>query len=117
MKSIRNHFLSRIIALIAGLAFLNMSFILAEVTFFDFGKSEVAKNIVKLLQNTGAEEERDGESSSESSAKESLAAQQVQIHSISSFVISIQLNRNLVNHYRHANHSLNFSPPPDSQLS
>jgi hypothetical protein len=113
MNSLRNHFLAKPVAFLAGLAFLNMSFFLAEVSLLHFEKREMIENIAKLILNTGFEEEREGESSNENSIKETLLCQQFQIHGTSSFLISIGIHCVLVNHYRHANHSVKFSPPPD----
>jgi hypothetical protein len=115
MNSIRGHFLSKVTAFIAGLAFLNMSFFLAEVSLLNFKKQELLENIANLILNTGFEEEREAESSNENTIKEILVVQQVQVHGTSSFLISIGINSMLVNHYQHANHSLTFSPPPDTK--
>ena len=114
MDLIRQHFLTKAFTLVTGLIFLNMSFFLAEVCMLKYNKSEIAE-IAKLILNTGFEEERDGESSStDSVGKEvDLLIHRGHIHDTSSFLISINTNRTLVDHYLHANHSLNFSPPPD----
>jgi hypothetical protein len=116
MNSIRRHFLSRILTAVAGLAFLNMSFFLAEVSLLNFEKRELLENIVKLILNTGFEEERDAESLGEKGLKEiDPHVAQFQIHRTSSFLISHKVNSTIINHYVHANHSLTFSPPPDFQ--
>ena len=115
MNSIRKHITSRVFAFVTALAFLNMSFFLAEVSFFNLEKGELLENIAKLVLNAGFEEERDCESSSENTVKETLLIQQVHIHNISSFIISIKAISTIIDHYRHANHSLIFSPPPDFQ--
>jgi hypothetical protein len=114
MDIIRQHFLTKLFTVVTGLAFLNMSFFLAEVCLLKYNKSEMVE-IAKLILNTGFEEERDSESSgADSIAKEiDLLVHQAQIHTTSSFLMSINTNRTLVDHYLHANHSLTFSPPPD----
>ncbi len=114
MNTIRQHYLTKAFSLITGLIFLNMSFFLAEVSMLKFNKKELIE-IAKLILNTGLEEERDGESSSaDSLGKEvHLFMHQVQMHTTASFLISTRTNRTLVDHYRHANHSLIFFPPPD----
>jgi hypothetical protein len=114
MDIIRQHFLTKVFTFVTGLVFLNMSFFLAEVCMLKYNKAEMVE-IAKLILNTGFEEERDGESSgSDSMGKEvALLMYQAQIHSASSFLMSINANRSQVDHYLHANHSLNFSPPPD----
>lgn len=115
MRSIREHFLSKLLAFAAGLAFLNLSFFLAEVSLLKIEERELIENIAKLILNTGFEEEREGESSGENSIKEIIAMHQANIHGISSNLISTRINSVLVDHYRHANHSFTFSPPPDFQ--
>ena len=117
MKIVRQHILSKAFAFITGLIFLNMSFFLAEVSYLNFEKKEIIENIAKLILNSGFEEERDGEPVGDSAAQGiDLLFQQVQIHHTSSFLISVRTNRDVVDHYLHANHSLTFSPPPDSLL-
>jgi hypothetical protein len=114
MNSIRKHFLPKILTLATGLAFLNMSFFLAEVSFLNFKENELLENVAKLILNTGFEEERDGEPSGEKSIKEmDKHVQQFQIHSNAAILISIKGSSILIDHYRHADHSLIFSPPPD----
>jgi hypothetical protein len=113
MDFIRQHLFTKVTAFIAGVAFLNMSFFLAEVSLLKFEKKDLIENIAKLILNTGFEEERDGGSSHESGVKETLLGQQVQIHSTSSILISTNIRCILVNHYLHANYALKFFPPPD----
>jgi hypothetical protein len=119
MNRFRTHYLSKITALVTGVIFLNMSFFLAEVSMLKYNKKELIENIAKLLFNSGLEEERDGESSgADTTAKEvTLLLQQVQIHHTSSFLVSVSVNRTLIDHYLHANYSLSFFQPPDSQFS
>ena len=116
MDNIRNHFLSKICAFVAGLAFLNMSFFLAEVSLLKFEKQSMMENIAKLILNAGFEEERDTNPSGETSLKITLHEQQVQIHCASSFLISTKVNDILIENYKHADHSLLFYPPPDSSF-
>lgn len=117
MEILREHFLSKAFGLITALIFLNMSFFLAEVTLLKFEEKELIENIAKQIFNSGFEEERDCETSgTDAFGKEvDLLVQQAQIHRASSFLISLRLNRTMVDHYLHANHSLTFSPPPDSR--
>ena len=114
MEIIRQHFLTKAFTLVTGLIFLNMSFFLAEVCILKYNKTELA-DIAKLILNAGFEEERDGETpGADSIGKEvGLLMNLANIHDTTSFLISINTNRTLVDHYLHANHSLNFSPPPD----
>ncbi|MEO5603417.1 MAG: hypothetical protein ABIR06_21030 [Cyclobacteriaceae bacterium] len=113
MNTIREHSLTKAFTLITGVVFLNMSFFLAEVSMLEYNKKELIE-IAKLILNTGFEEERDGATSgADSMGKEvDLATQHQLSHQVFS-LISIETNRILVDHYRHANHSLTFFPPPD----
>jgi hypothetical protein len=113
MDFIRKHICTKALAFVAGLAFLNMSFFLAEVSYLNFQKGELLENIAKLILNTGFEEERDGETSNESSIKGIPVIPQVRIHACASSLLSVRVTANLVDLYRHADHSLVFSPPPD----
>ncbi len=115
MNVFRQRYLAKTFSLITGVIFLNMSFFLAEVTLLKFSQKEIIENIAKLILNSGFEEERDCESSGgDTFGKEvDLHLQQVQIHYTSSFLMSIRVNRTLIDHYRHANHSSTFFPPPD----
>ena len=118
MKLIRDHIISKIFSGFIGIVFLNMSFFLAEVSMLKFEKKELIENIAKLIFNGGTEEERDGESSrADSVAKEvDVFLQQVQIHHTTSFLMSLSINRTLVDHYLHANFSLSFFQPPDRTI-
>lgn len=54
---------TRIISLLTGLVFLNMSFFMAEVAALKLQKdSELLQNIVKLISFAGVEEEKDAAS-------------------------------------------------------
>jgi hypothetical protein len=106
--------LTKVLTLITGVVFLNMSFFLAEVSLLKYNKKELIE-IAKLVLNTGFEEERDGESSgADHMGKEvDLAVLHAQFLHRSLYLKSIATNRTLVDHYLHANHSLIFFPPPD----
>ncbi len=117
MNLFRRHFSSRILALIAGLALLNMGFFMAEISMLRIAEGELMENVAQLILNTGAEEERDGESSGKSINEIHPLLHQIHIHGAASLLISINVSRTIVDHYRHANHSFLFSPPPDAVLS
>jgi hypothetical protein len=74
MQIIRGHILSRAIALITGLIFLNLSFILTEMNALELKQSNstLYEYIAKLLSGSGFEEEKDstGETSENGSEKE-----------------------------------------------
>ena len=72
MKFFRDHFFGRFLALVIGVIFLNLSFILTEIHSFDL-KSKNAKlydQIVKLVWGIVAEEEKDIMGESDSMEKE-----------------------------------------------
>jgi hypothetical protein len=116
MNTIRKHPLTKASALITGVVFLNMSFFLAEVSMLKYEKKELIE-IAKLLLNTGFEEERDtsgGSAGADNLSKVvELGFVQAQVDESASYLISTTINRTIVDHYRHANHSLTFFPPPD----
>jgi hypothetical protein len=74
------------------------------------------ENIAKLILNSGFEEERDCEPVGGDTASKGidLISQQVEIHHMASFLMSVNTNRIVVDHYLHANHSLTFYTPPDT---
>ena len=114
MKSFRQHYLAKVLSLLTGVIFLNMSFFMAEVAMLKLTDQQIIENIAKLASNGPLEEERDGESGTDSSAKEvDLMVHQALIHHSSLFLISSKTNRMLEDLYPHANYSLTFTPPPD----
>ncbi len=66
MGKIRSSFVSRIIAVVTGLIFLNMSFFLSEIRLLklDVSNSTLVENIVKMISGVGFEEEKDSMSES-----------------------------------------------------
>ena len=112
MNTIRTHALTKVLTLITGIVFLNMSFFLAEVCVLKYNKTELVE-IAKLILNTGFEEERDGASSDNLGKEVVLDLMQAHFQHTSSYSRSVGTNRTLIDHYRHANHSLTFFLPPD----
>lgn len=118
MKIFRNQTGTRIFSLITGVVFLNMSFFLAEVCMLEIRDRQMIENICNLVLNGGLEEERDahsgGSSGSDVSLKMfSLAGDHLLLHHSSLFLIASRMQQDADDHYRHANHSQIFSPPPD----
>jgi hypothetical protein len=64
MVAIRKHAVSKILAVLMGIAFLNMGFFLSEVRMLDLDNSPLVENIAKLVSTIGCEEEKDGLESS-----------------------------------------------------
>jgi hypothetical protein len=52
--------LTKILAILMGIAFLNMGFFLSEVRMLDLDHSPMVENIAKLVSTIGCEEEKDG---------------------------------------------------------
>lgn len=115
MKSLRQHFLAKVFALLTGMIFLNTSFFMAEISLLKVSNYELLQNIVKLVSNSGLEEERDGESSEkDTSAKEiDLLIDQIQFRHQTLFLIAARANHMLEDLYPHTNYAQTFSPPPD----
>jgi hypothetical protein len=79
MDQMRSHIISKILALVTGLIFLNMGFFLFELRVMDLQYSEQEmKEIISLVSLVGFEEEKDGSSSS--SSGETLSEQIVDLH-------------------------------------
>lgn len=74
MKLFREHILSRLIASLTGIIFLNLSFILTEINGLELKKSNVQlyDTIVKLVSGIGAEEEKDVAGETESSTEKEV---------------------------------------------
>jgi hypothetical protein len=115
MNSFRKNNFSKVVALVTGLLFLNMSFLLTEIALLKVSDRQILENVARLISSGGFEEERDGDTQAEKDA------------SIEDFIIphsSIreQLKFSLLSKeilcpedlYPHANYSQTFSPPPDS---
>jgi len=115
MKLFRDHILGRLIAILTGLLFLNLSFILTEIHSFDLKSknSKLYDNIVKMVCGIGAEEEKDimGESDSlEKEAKLLLSGQVKFIPDL--YLISIGLHQTDHDLKLLAGNSEITTPPP-----
>lgn len=117
MHLLRGNYTRRIFILLAGIAFLNLSFILAEISALGLAKKY--KSIVQLVTNSGLEEEKEmgGESG------ESDSAEEVDIigHSLTNYKLlfsaTIDRNKKTDNQSVHPGHIEKFSPPPDGHVS
>jgi hypothetical protein len=114
MNCFRKNFFSKIAALITGLLFLNMSFLLAEIDLLEVSDRQILENIARLVSMGGLEEERDGDSQTEKDA--SIEDFIIPHPGVSEQAKSSELKTEihaLDDLYRHANYSQTFSPPPD----
>jgi hypothetical protein len=103
----------RIFTLLAGIAFLNLSFILAEISAL--GLTKKYKSLVQMVTNAGLEEEKEagGEAAGESdTAGLDLIEENLAHHKIL-FLSAEQRNKVLHNQSLHPGHADIFSPPPD----
>ena len=114
MNSLRRNFLAKIFALLTGVIFLNTSFFMAELSLLKVHNHKLLENIVKLVSNSGLEEERDGDSENDTTGKEvDVLICQVQVYHQTQFSIATKVIDMQEDHYPHANYSQTFSPPPD----
>jgi hypothetical protein len=76
MKTVRLHIVSKIVAVLTGIVFLNMSFFLTEIRMLNLHVTDHAlvENIVKMMTGAGFEEEKDafGESSEQGNSEQAI---------------------------------------------
>ncbi|MDQ2655816.1 MAG: hypothetical protein M3Y60_00235, partial [Bacteroidota bacterium] len=111
----RHQTVTRIFSLFTGIVFLNMSFFLAEVCLLNFQDKQMIENVCKLVLNGGLEEERDAHSAGGDVPQKifPLIGDKLLLRHSSLFLIAIKIYTDSEDHYRHADHSKTFSPPPD----
>ena len=70
MKFFRQIHFQRILTVVTGIVFLNMSFFLAELSYFEIGKEneKMLENLVRLVAGVSEEEKDGAHTSSESSS-------------------------------------------------
>ena len=115
MMLCRHKTVTRIFALITGVVFLNMSFFLAEVCLLDFQDKQMIENVCNLVINGGLEEERDSHSGGGDAPQKifPLVGDKLLLRHSSLFLIACKTYTDSEDHYRHADHSETFTPPPD----
>ncbi len=111
----RHQTVTRIFSLFTGIVFLNMSFFLAEVCLLDFQDKQMIENVCNLVLNGGLEEERDSHSTGGDAPQKifPLMGDKLLLRHSSLFLIASKIYSDSEDHYRHADHSETFSPPPD----
>lgn len=116
MDYLRHHILTKIFTCLTCVVFLNMNFFLAEVMLLDFNNTKLIENIAGLITSSGAEEERDAESSVNDVTEKgiNLPENNLLIHHGSMVLISGRMIQTLVNHYPSGNYAKTFTPPPES---
>jgi hypothetical protein len=114
MKVLRLKYFRKIFALMAGITFLNMSFIIAELNSIGLGKNN---SLLQNVLNSGLEEEEEG--GSESSESDSIetelycaAQENFLYHNI--VTASRQYSKHRVNSLFDLGYREVFSPPPEA---
>jgi hypothetical protein len=112
MKLFRKSYLMKLFVLLAGITFLNLSFILAELSAIGLGRSSA---IVQNLINSGFEEEQESSSESEGDSEIEflLSLHQHQDHAIMLLSVA-QASTSLCCQDVHPGHLTTFSPPPEA---
>lgn len=114
MIRLRKSILSKLFALLAGVTFLNMSFVLAELSALGFSRTST---LVQNFINTGFEEEKEGGESSEpdSTVKEIYfsTTENLQHHSID-FLSGSKRDRLLTNLTVEPGYFEIMYPPPEA---
>ena len=117
MKLFRNNLNRKLFTFLAGVTFLNMSFILSEVDALGLSKNST---LIQNIINTGIEEEKETstEKPGDNSTNEILLSLQENLnhHSILYF-LGQQRNKHLDNESPTSGYTRIFSPPPDSLVS
>ena len=114
MNIFRHQSVVKVFSLFTGVIFLNLSFLLAEVSMLDFKDKQIIENVCNLLLNAGLEEERDAHSGgNDAPVKAFSMAGNLRLHHASLFLIASKMYLDALETYRHANYSQIFSPPPD----
>jgi hypothetical protein len=113
MNRLRKHFLRKLFTLLAGLTFLNMSFILAEIAML--GLKDKYNTLVQNIINAGLEEEKElgGETGESEFAKE---VNLIQHHLVQYRILFTKLedqNKRLGRLSLCGGFLQRFSPPPE----
>jgi hypothetical protein len=114
MHLLRGNYTRRIFILLAGVAFLNLSFILAEISALGLAKKY--KSLVQMVTNAGLEEEKEmggGESGETDSAEVDIIGQSLTHYKLL-FSAATDRNKKPDNRSVHPGHTEKFSPPPDA---
>jgi hypothetical protein len=113
MHLLREKYTRRIFILLAGVAFLNLSFILAEISALGLAKKY--KSLVQMVTNAGLEEEKEmgGECGESDSAEVDIIGQSLTHYKLL-FSAATDRNKKPDNRSVHPGHTEKFSPPPDA---
>jgi hypothetical protein len=112
MNLLRGIFIRSVFILLAGIAFLNMSFILAEINALDLAKKY--KSLVQMVINAGLEEEKEaGGEASETDSIEVDLIDGLLTHYEILLTSAKRRNKTLDRLALHPGHNETFSPPPD----
>lgn len=115
MKAVRSLFVSKLIAILTGIVFLNMSFFLTEIRILNLHVThyKLVESAIKMLSGAGFEEEKDSFGGS------SEAGHQVDLHIVvhpesvyTSTLLSADLHRTDLSGLLSAAASETATPPP-----
>ena len=96
MRILKNIYVRNLMTLFTGLVFLNMSFFLFEVSALKLNQDKTMfSNIIKLISNTSAEEEKDafGGADEDYSAKEVDLIVNYSTHTVYSYIKEVNPKR------------------------
>lgn len=117
MKAVRSLFVSKLIAIVTGVIFLNMSFFLTEIRILDLHVThyKLVENVIKMLSGTGFEEEKDSFGESSETAGEQVVDLHIVIHPESVYattLLSADLHTTELGGFLSAAISETATPPP-----
>jgi hypothetical protein len=116
MHLLRENFTRRVFILLTGIAFLNLSFLVAEIRVLEL--TSKYKSLIQLVNNSGLEEEKEaGGEGGESDASEEV--EDIIEHSLTCYRISISiLKQETIDSHAFSvrpGHAEKYSPPPDGR--
>ena len=111
MMSLRGKYSRAIFVFLTGVAFLNMSFILAEIDTMGLTKDSA---LIQNLISAGAEEEKDSSKTGFDDLKEVYLDERNEIYQHAFFLIALQRNSSEESDKPLAAHNAKFCPPPEA---
>jgi hypothetical protein len=117
MNVFRKSYLRNLLILLAGITFLNMGFVLAEVSLFDLGKYYAAADEVSSSLEDEHESETESETSDSMEEEIDLMNHFYLEQSFNIFFISLKKESTYIQQILHDTYQETFSPPPESSPS
>jgi hypothetical protein len=113
MNIFRKSYLRNLLILLAGLTFLNMGFVLAEISLFDLGKYYAVADEVSASLEDEQENESGSETSDSVEEEIDLMNHSYYEQSFNLFFISLQKQSPFIQEILHDTYRETFSPPPE----